>query len=104
MGPGTTNLVTGIANAFDDCAQVVAIGGSSAIRGEGLGAFSRNGPGEHDESSHVCAERRGDTFGDPSNSRFGRKSWNGKRVAGRGLPADGRVDVVCECKDPKLRL
>ncbi len=30
-GPGTINLTTGIANAFIDCAPVVALGGSSAI-------------------------------------------------------------------------
>src|SRR6478672_6775862 len=30
-GPGVINLTTGIANAFIDCAPIVALGGSSAI-------------------------------------------------------------------------
>lgn len=38
-GPGTTNLVTGVANAFVDGAPVVAIGGSSPINQLGKGAF-----------------------------------------------------------------
>ena len=38
-GPGVTNLVTGVANAFVDGAPIVAIGGSSPVRQYGLGAF-----------------------------------------------------------------
>jgi thiamine pyrophosphate-dependent acetolactate synthase large subunit-like protein len=38
-GPGTTNLVTGVANAWADCAPLVAIGGSSPISQWGRGAF-----------------------------------------------------------------
>src|SRR5436853_7335161 len=30
-GPGTTNLVTGVANAWADCAPLLAIGGSSPL-------------------------------------------------------------------------
>ena len=38
-GPGATNLVTGVANAFVDAAPVVAIGGSSPVSQSGMGAF-----------------------------------------------------------------
>lgn len=38
-GPGVTNLVTGIANAFIDCSPVVALGGSSTLAEYGTGAF-----------------------------------------------------------------
>jgi len=38
-GPGVINLTTGVANALVDCAPVVAIGGSSAIRQFGRQVF-----------------------------------------------------------------
>jgi thiamine pyrophosphate-dependent acetolactate synthase large subunit-like protein len=38
-GPGTTNLLTGVANAFADAAPLVAIGGSSATIQFGMEAF-----------------------------------------------------------------
>jgi thiamine pyrophosphate-dependent acetolactate synthase large subunit-like protein len=38
-GPGTTNLATGVAHAFVDCAPVIALGGSSPVSQYGLGAF-----------------------------------------------------------------
>lgn len=38
-GPGTTNLTTGVAHAFVDCAPVIAIGGSSPVSQYGMGAF-----------------------------------------------------------------
>ena len=38
-GPGTTNLATGVAHAFVDCAPVIALGGSSPVGQYGLGAF-----------------------------------------------------------------
>lgn len=38
-GPGTMNLVTGVATAFADAAPVIALGGSSPIRGMGTGSF-----------------------------------------------------------------
>ncbi len=38
-GPGTTNLATGIANAWADCAPLLAIGGSSPFGQQGRGVF-----------------------------------------------------------------
>lgn len=38
-GPGTANLVTGVANAWADGAPLIAIGGNSAVRDEGKLSF-----------------------------------------------------------------
>src|SRR5262245_30454405 len=38
-GPGATNLITGVANAWADCAPLLAIGGSSPVSQWGRGAF-----------------------------------------------------------------
>src|SRR5262249_62091729 len=44
-GPGTINLLTGVANAWVDAAPLVAIGGSSPRGSPGLGAFQATDPG-----------------------------------------------------------
>jgi acetolactate synthase-1/2/3 large subunit len=38
-GPGATNLITGVANAWADCAPILAIGGSAPLSQRGKGAF-----------------------------------------------------------------
>jgi thiamine pyrophosphate-dependent acetolactate synthase large subunit-like protein len=38
-GPGTTNLITGVAHAFVDCTPVIALGGSSPVSESHRGAF-----------------------------------------------------------------
>src|ERR687883_1441488 len=38
-GPGATNLITGVANAWADAAPLLAIGGSSPVSQWGKGAF-----------------------------------------------------------------
>src|ERR671933_909890 len=38
-GPATTNLVTGVMNAWADCAPLLAIGGASPVSQFGKGAF-----------------------------------------------------------------
>src|ERR671935_387272 len=44
-GPGTTNLTTGVANAWADCAPLLAIGGSAPASQRGRGAFHGVGQG-----------------------------------------------------------
>jgi acetolactate synthase-1/2/3 large subunit len=38
-GPGATNLITGVANAWADCAPILAIGGSAPVSQRGKAAF-----------------------------------------------------------------
>lgn len=38
-GPGTINFVTGVANAFVDCAPMIVIGGSSPVSNYNMGTF-----------------------------------------------------------------
>ena len=38
-GPGTTNLITGVAHAWADCVPVIALGGSSPVGTSGTGVF-----------------------------------------------------------------
>src|SRR5690242_1804657 len=38
-GPAATNLITGVANAWADCAPILAIGGSAPLSQRGKGAF-----------------------------------------------------------------
>jgi thiamine pyrophosphate-dependent acetolactate synthase large subunit-like protein len=38
-GPGVTNLITGVGNAFVDAVPVVVLGGASAVSQTGMGAF-----------------------------------------------------------------
>ena len=38
-GPGVTNLITGVGNAYLDAVPVIALGGASAISQDGMGAF-----------------------------------------------------------------
>jgi thiamine pyrophosphate-dependent acetolactate synthase large subunit-like protein len=38
-GPGATNLITGVANAWADCAPILAIGGSAPVSQRGRAAF-----------------------------------------------------------------
>src|SRR5438876_10005916 len=44
-GPAATNLITGVANAWADCAPLLAIGGSAPISQRGKGAFQEMGQG-----------------------------------------------------------
>src|SRR2546430_17238331 len=56
-GPGTTNLVTGVANAFVDAAPLIAVGGSSPRVYLGMEAFQEIGQGAIMRPNTKWAER-----------------------------------------------
>ncbi|HVP80182.1 MAG TPA: thiamine pyrophosphate-binding protein [Thermodesulfobacteriota bacterium] len=86
-GPGTTNLLTGIANSFLDATPVVALGGSSPMTQNGRGAFQ-----EIDQLSvfkPVCkwAERVTDV------RRIPELIGKGMRMAAQGQPGPVYLDL-----------
>ncbi|HZP46096.1 MAG TPA: thiamine pyrophosphate-binding protein [Candidatus Binataceae bacterium] len=86
-GPGVTNLITGVGNAYLDAVPVVALGGASAIAQEGMGAFQEMRQVEMFKPITKFSERVFDTRRIPEiiNKAF--------RIATGGQPGPVYVDL-----------
>lgn len=86
-GPGVTNLITGVGNAYLDAVPVVALGGASAMSQDGMGAFQEMDQVGMFKPITKMAERVKDTRRIPEiiNKAF--------RVATSGQPGPVYVDL-----------
>ena len=93
-GPGTVNLLSGVAHAFVDGAPVVAIGGSSPVSQYGLGAIKGTG------QSAIEAIIQARTEGGPFTSIVGRGDVYGvqfhpEKSSAAGLALLANFTSVC---------